>query len=167
MEIANSKLTQATLCVILNESKKEILLGMKKKDLFGGGKYNGPGGKVKDDETIERAALRELTEESGLTAKLSDLIKIGEFTFIFPESQAKFNQIVHVYFVTRWQGVINDSDEMIWKWFSLSNIPYDQMWDDDKYWLPKALEDKRLKGAFYFNEKRKVERKELSEVKYF
>ena len=114
METANSKLTQATLCVIVNEAKKEILLGMKKKDLFGGGKYNGPGGKFKEtDKTIEQTAIRETQEESRLVVRLEDLTKAGEFIFIFPETQKQFNQVVHVYYISRWSGQAKDSNEMI------------------------------------------------------
>ena len=78
-----SQLTQATLCVILNEKTREILLGMKRKGLFGGGNYNGPGGKFMEiDKTLEQTAIRETQEESGLVVRLEDLTKAGEFTFI-------------------------------------------------------------------------------------
>ena len=30
------------------------------------------------------------------------------------------------------------------------------MWNDDKYWLPKVLEGRRIKATFYFNESKKV-----------
>jgi hypothetical protein len=43
---------QATLCLIIDKDKKRILLAMKKRG-FGVGKYNGFGGKVKEDETKE------------------------------------------------------------------------------------------------------------------
>lgn len=152
-----SILTQATLGVIVNEKAKEILLGMKTKHLFGGGNYNGPGGKFKEtDKTIEQTAIRETQEEAGLVIKLEDLIKAGEFTFIFPESQKQFNQVVHVYLIRKWQGNPTNSDEMLWKWFSFEKIPYERMWDDDKYWLPEILKARRIKSTFYFDENKKV-----------
>jgi 8-oxo-dGTP diphosphatase len=155
-------LTQATLCLISQDGK--ILLGMKRKDLFGGGKYNGPGGKVNPGETLEQAAVRELREESGLKAQLEDIEKVGEFSFYFPEGQEKYNQTVHVYQVSKWHGELGNSDEMIWNWFSHQAIPYHQMWDSDKHFLPLILQGKRLKGTFYFNEDRKVKEKDLREV---
>ncbi len=47
----------ATLCFL--RTKDKILLGMKKRG-FGKGKYNGFGGKIGSDETIEDAAVREV-----------------------------------------------------------------------------------------------------------
>ncbi|GAJ07377.1 unnamed protein product, partial [marine sediment metagenome] len=54
----------ATLCFFIKENPKLILLGMKKRG-FGKDKYNGFGGKINPDETIEEAAVREVQEEIG------------------------------------------------------------------------------------------------------
>ena len=35
-------------------------------------------------------------------------------------------------------------------WFNVEEIPYDQMWQDDKYQLPLVLENKVLNGKFKF-----------------
>ncbi|ELU42941.1 NUDIX domain-containing protein [Rhizoctonia solani AG-1 IA] len=51
------------------ENKVSILLGLKKRG-FGIGIYNGFGGKVDVGETVADAALRELQEESHLSASL-------------------------------------------------------------------------------------------------
>ncbi len=163
----SQNLTQATLCIAIDKLESKILLGMKNKAKFGGGNYNGAGGRVKEGEVIEQAAIRELEEESGLKVNLNDLDKVAELTFYFPAGQEKFNQIVHIYKISRWHGNIKNSDEMIWRWFSAGNIPYSQMWDGDKYWLPQVLAGKRLKGTFYFDNNRKVKNKELMEIGSF
>ena len=85
-------------------------------------------------------------------------------TFYFPQSQAKFNQTVHVYRVSSWQGIPTDSDEMTWEWIASDRLPYSQMWDGDKYWIPLILAGKKLRGVFHFNDARKVESKDLREV---
>jgi len=41
---------------------------------------------------------------------------------------------------------------MSFEWHGFGKIPYDKMWDDDKYWLPKVLKGKRVKGKFSFGE---------------
>lgn len=60
-----------TLVVLFND-KNQILLCMKKRG-FGVGKWNGAGGKVDAGETILRAAVRELEEETMITLSESDL----------------------------------------------------------------------------------------------
>jgi hypothetical protein len=37
------------------------------------------------------------------------------------------------------------------KWFHVDEIPYDEMWSDDKLWLPFLLNNKKFKGYFLFN----------------
>ena len=42
------------------------------------------------------------------------------------------------------------------RWFKLNEIPYDQMWEDDKSWLPKVLKGERIEGDFLFDENQKL-----------
>ena len=109
-----------TLVFLIKENK--ILLGMKKKG-FGAGLYNGFGGKVKEDENLEEAAVRELFEEAGLKTKPENLTKKAELSFSFPH-KSDWNQTVHVYLVNQWSGKPTESDEMKPKWFNLNNLPY-------------------------------------------
>ncbi len=39
---------------------------------------------------------------------------------------------------------------MMPKWFDVNEIPYDDMWSDDKYWLPLLLDNKIFRGYFLF-----------------
>ena len=34
------------------------------------------------------------------------------------------------------------------QWFHINDIPYAQMWPDDKYWMPMFLEGKKFKAKF-------------------
>ena len=66
------------LCLIRDSEK--ILLGMKKRG-FGIGRWNGFGGKINDNESMEEAAKREIMEESNIKAKELELMGIIEFEF--------------------------------------------------------------------------------------
>ncbi len=60
--------------IIVNKDK--ILLIKRAAHLINGGKWAIPGGFLDRDETCEQAVLRELKEETGLTAKEIKLFKI-------------------------------------------------------------------------------------------
>ena len=122
---------------------------MKKKG-FGAGKFNGYGGKVENGESYEEAAIRETKEESGL--EVSGLEKVAELDFKFTNAPPgkDWDQIVHVYFSKNWKGEVVETEEMAPKWFNKKEIPLDECWDDDKYWLPKLLEGKKVYGWFVF-----------------
>ena len=71
---------RTTLCFLIR--KNEICLAMKRHG-FGKGKWNGVGGKVDEGETIEKAAIRELYEEVGVSVEGRDLRSAGSATFYF------------------------------------------------------------------------------------
>ncbi|MFH0956206.1 MAG: 8-oxo-dGTP diphosphatase [Candidatus Falkowbacteria bacterium] len=136
------------LCYIIND-KSEVLLQYKRRG-FGVGKWNGPGGKVEPDETMEQAVIREIKEETGLDVK--NLKKTAELEFVFINKD-EWNQAVHVYITKDFSGEVSASDEGELKWFKIDEIPYDKMWDDDPYWLPKILAGEFMKMRFYFDHK--------------
>ncbi|PJE75822.1 hypothetical protein COV04_02660 [Candidatus Uhrbacteria bacterium CG10_big_fil_rev_8_21_14_0_10_48_11] len=65
------------LCIVYQHANS--LLGLKKRR-FGAGKWDGFGGKVETEETIEEAAKRELEEESGVVAQQIEKVGILNFT---------------------------------------------------------------------------------------
>ena len=133
-----------TLCMVVKDDK--ILLGLKKRG-FGEGRWNGFGGKLEEGESIIDAAHRELGEEIGI--KALDMKEVGVIDFSF-ENDPKVLE-VHIFKITDFAGEPIESEEMRPEWFSFENIPYDQMWSDDKYWLPKLLDNKLFKGSFLFD----------------
>ncbi|MDR2828320.1 MAG: 8-oxo-dGTP diphosphatase [Acholeplasmatales bacterium] len=136
-----TKLKDVTNMLFIKD--KSILLGMKKRG-FGKGKYNGFGGKLEKNETILQAALREAYEESTLVP--TAYYKAAIISFYKP-----YNMRVHLYICTKWENTEKETEEMLPKWFSFEKIPYDTMWDDDKYWLPLVLDGKRVRAKFIFN----------------
>ena len=139
----------ATLCLLVRgKPTEEVLLGLKKAG-FGMDKYNGFGGKVEDGETIAQAAVRELKEETGVQVRLVDLQRVGHLTFLFPE-KPDWDQVVHVFLARAWEGEPAESVEMVPTWFAVDDIPYERMWDDDAYWLPRVLAGERVRATFTY-----------------
>jgi mutator protein MutT len=126
----------------------DICLAMKKRG-FGVGRYNGVGGKVEGEETIEEAVKREAEEEIGVA--VGNMTKCAELAFTFPHKE-DWNQLVHVYITDSWSGEIVETEEMKPEWFAVSAIPYNTMWPDDIFWLPKVLEGNQVHAKFSFAE---------------
>ncbi len=137
----------ATLVFLLKEN--QILLGYKKQR-FGAGKWNGFGGKIETGESIACAAARELREESSMIVTPDDLQPVARIEFFFPFNP-DWDQVVHAFIATRWQGEPIESDEMLPQWFSTDAIPFDKMWADDQHWLPLVLQGKRVAAQFTFD----------------
>ena len=136
-----------TLCFLIKDD--EILLAMKKRG-FGVGRWNGVGGKVHEGESIEAAAVREAKEEIGVTIREENLTKVAVQRFEFKD-RPDLEQECHVFLAHRWRGEPVETEEMAPRWFSTGEIPWKEMWVDDPYWLPLALEGKRLKNRFLFS----------------
>ena len=139
----------------------EVLLAMKKRG-FGVGRWNGVGGKLDEGETVEQAMIRECQEEIMVTP--TNYQKIAELDFHGGSTEEAWNMYVHVYISTEWQGEPTETEEMAPKWYNISEIPYEDMWDDDKYWMPQAFVGKSLKGHFTFDENDKLTGHEITEV---
>lgn len=139
----------ATLCFVVDGyPPQRVLLGMKKRG-FGEGKYNGFGGKIENGEAIAAAAIREMEEESGIRVNNADLQPMARLTFSFPY-KTEWDQVVHVFVASEWQGNPSESEEMRPEWFSVNALPFKQMWADDEHWLPLVLGGKRIDGKFTF-----------------
>jgi len=136
-----------TLAIVRDDER--VLLG-KKKRKHGQGFWNGFGGGVEDGETIEAAVVRELQEEVRITPER--IVKRGVLEFHYPDKPLGADEHeVHVFEVREFYGEPTETDEMAPKWFMFADIPYDNMWADDKEWLPVLLAGKFFVGKYVFN----------------
>ncbi|NOX99902.1 MAG: NUDIX hydrolase, partial [Verrucomicrobia bacterium] len=90
---------------------------------------------------------REVEEELKITPL--DLEEMGELRFQFVDGLA-----IHcvVYVAKGFSGTPEETDEAIPEWFALGGIPYDQMWEDDQYWLPRMLGGEKFDARFDFDD---------------
>ncbi len=133
-----------TLCMVVKDGR--VLLGMKKRG-FGAGRWNGFGGKLEEGETVEAAAKREIEEEVGIQVLNMEEVGVIEFSF---QNDPKILE-VHIFKASEFTGEPKETEEMQPKWFDFSEIPYEQMWSDDKYWLPLLIAGKKFEGKFLFD----------------
>ncbi len=133
----------ATLLFVLRGD--EVLLIRKKRGL-GAGKINGPGGKLEPGETPRQCALREVREE--LCISVLETTACGELRFQFTDD---YSIHVHVFISTVYEGEPTETDEAIPLWFRREDIPYTEMWADDRIWLPRVLDGAVVSGKFIFS----------------
>lgn len=134
---------RAALTIIHRDDR--ILLIHKKRGL-GAGKFNGPGGRLEAGETPRQAAIRETVEEIGVTPL--GLREAGELCFQFVDGYS-----IHgtVFMASDYQGEPVETDEAVPHWFPCGQIPYYNMWADDRLWLPLALKGQYFVGHFLFD----------------
>jgi 8-oxo-dGTP pyrophosphatase MutT (NUDIX family) len=121
-----------------------------KKRGFGIGKYNGVGGKVDPEETIEQAMIRETQEEIGVTP--TSYRHIAEHYFNMIDADGKPWQMhMHGFVCDEWLGEPLETEEMAPQRFSVTDIPYEKMWEDDALWLPQVLDGHFVRGVFDFD----------------
>ncbi len=137
---------EATLLFVVREER--ILLIHKKRGL-GAGKLNAAGGKIDPGETPREAAVREFVEE--LEARPLDPRKVGELAFQVTEGPSI---LIHVFRAEEIDGEPVETDEAAPLWVGLGEIPYDRMWEDDRYWLPLLLEGRTFRARTLFDEDR-------------
>ncbi len=144
-----------TLCFLFDGDN--ILLWLKK-SWFWKGNFLWIWWKVEKFETVEQATVREFIEETA--AKPINLKKVWVLNFYFPyvDTPDKWNQQVHVYTTMEWENGISESEEIRPQWFRKNEIPFDLMWDDNKYWFPFLLNGEKFSGDFIFNKDLKVEK---------
>ena len=135
---------RGTLMFVIGDG--QALLIRKKRGL-GAGKINAPGGKIDPGETPLQAAVRETEEEVGVTPL--DPEERGELSFQFVDG---LRLHVRVFVSTRWVGEPRESDEAIPMWTPLDAMPYDEMWADDRVWVPELLADRRFSLRALFDD---------------
>ena len=102
----------ATICYIDNGKEFLLLLRNKKPNDVHEGKYIGVGGKLEAAETPEECAVREIFEETGLTATKMEMKGI----ITFPEFTPGHDWYTCVFRVTELSGELIDSAEGTLEW---------------------------------------------------
>lgn len=133
---------RATLLFVLKDN--QILLIRKKRGL-GAGNINGPGGHIELGESPMQCAVRETREELKITPL--NVSARGELRFHsddFPKIHC------YVFVATDYQGSATETAEAIPLWTAVDKIPYEEMWEDDCFWLPQVLQGNSIDGRFVF-----------------
>ena len=156
--------TKVKATVVYLRKEDAICLARKKKAIYhdGGelsyslGTWNGYGGKSEAaDADIKDTAIRELLQESTVTAEKDDLVLAADLHFFWENNNTDVSDMeVFFYFCDRWVGEPQESVEMgPSQFFTKETMPYEEMMKNDMMFMPKILTGEVVIGAFYFNTK--------------
>ncbi len=147
-------------CVLTYVTDGDKILMIEKKTGLGSGYINAPGGHIELEETKTEAATRETKEETGLD--VSNLEERGVLRFQFKDG---LRMLGYVFFTSTWSGtLIDECEETKPFWTSISDLDYNAMWEDDRLWLPMALDGKKFSGYFIFDDKQMIDSRVDEEI---
>lgn len=112
-----------SIAIVKNE-QEQFLITRRQKGQHLAGKWEFPGGKVENNESIEAAMIRELKEEVGLTA--IDYQAFDSLEFQYGQLELSLN----FYFVNHYAGEAKGLEGQELKWVSLVEL--------NDYEFPKA-----------------------------
>jgi 8-oxo-dGTP diphosphatase len=133
--------------VFIRQNDQVLLI--RKKRGHGAGKFNGPGGKLEEHETPREGAIRETLEE--VRVRVRDPLLLGRFKFVDLSAPQWYG---YVFLAREFEGELEETDEAEPHWFSVEELPFSEMWEDDRIWLPRLLEGESLQGEFLFDDGR-------------
>lgn len=139
---------RAVLCFIVKDGR--VLLIRKKRGL-GAGKINAPGGKIEPGEQPLQAAIRETQEEICVTPL--HLEERGILHFQFTDGYSLY---CTVFLARDLVGDPTETNEATPYWWKIEEVPYHDMWEDDRHWLPEILSGKAdyFRAWFEFDDER-------------
>ncbi len=130
----------ATLAVIVRKGK--LLLGRKPLAAkLGAGKLNGPGGGIEEWESPLRCLVREVREEFGIKLIAAMCQRLG---LLMCYSHDGTYREVHIYYCDEFLGEPYKAEDMEPEWHAINELPWDEMHEADRYWLPLALRGERF-----------------------
>lgn len=138
----------ATLAIVLQDEK--LLLGEKKKGEIGTGVLCGPGGKLDSGETLEECMVRETREELEVDLDSASLELVAVIDF-YTGDEIDFR--VYIYRARILSGEIHETADMIPRWYSLNELPFDRMYEADRHWLPRAVRGEKFRANVYYRDR--------------
>ncbi|MBR6663354.1 MAG: 8-oxo-dGTP diphosphatase [Alphaproteobacteria bacterium] len=134
---------EASLSIVEDTTNKRFLMIRHHRGI-NNGCINFPGGKKEEGETMLDCVIRETFEETGLTIK--NPIQVGYVEF------PSMNFYVHIFKSTEFSGSLKDKeDEVETFWQDITAIPYDEMREADRDFIPDILAGKYVKRRYNYD----------------
>ncbi len=127
---------KTVVCYLQRDNMYLMLHRNKKKNDPNSGKWIGVGGHIMDDETPDKALLREVLEETGIV--LSTYQKRGIVNFFMDGIQT---EMIYVYTASNFNGEITKCDEGDLAWVNKNDIFSLNIWEGDRIFLETMMKE--------------------------
>lgn len=68
------------------------------------------------------------------------------------DGKPEWDQDVSIFVSHGYTGGFEETEEMKPEWFDVDKIPFDQMWEDDIYWLHRVIDGESVEFEFYLDQ---------------
>lgn len=134
---------------IIEDTKSHKLLMIRHHRGINEGCINFPGGKKEAGESMEDCVRRETLEETGLT--IHNPVQVGYVEF------PRFDFYVHIFKSTAYSGKLHENKEEVSAfWQDIDNIPYSEMREADRNFVPDILAGKYVNRRYIYDENFKL-----------
>lgn len=135
--------------------KDDNILMLKKEKGRHIGSWVFPGGEIKPDETALDTVKREIERDTGLTLQNVNLRGITHFMMRTEQNEILAKTILYVFYSDDFTGELTASKKGKLEW-----IPMDKIWDrqtgrNDKYFVPRMLENNSVTFAKFYHDTHK------------
>ncbi len=147
--ITISKITETTLCLIVQNNKALMMLRNKKKNDVHVNKYNGLGGHLEKGESKVKCVLREVYEEAGI--HLTNYQYVGNVVFLnFGYKKGK--EVMYCFVGYEYVGEIGDCNEGDLEWVEVDNVMSLPLWEGDQYFLMNIILNKPFRAFLHYED---------------
>ena len=152
--------TEIALCHVI---KNGTVLLMKAEDGINKDKWNAPSSEIAQGEQPMKAAMRAVFQQTGLY--VNKTFFHGNIR-LFMNGKNEYSYRLHVFSTKFFTGELKPTIKGEAKWFNVTDIPYYEMWADDKYWTNLVLQGKEFNADFFFDEQNeKIVKYQIKEKK--
>ncbi len=138
---------EIALCHVIRNGS---LLLIRTEEGLSKGKWNAPNGEILKGEQPYKSAMKQVFQQTGLY--VNKVVDNGTVR-LFLNGSNEFTYKLHIFSTKLFSGDLKPNIKGEPRWFNISEIPYYEMWADDKYWTNLVLQGKKFDADFFFDEK--------------
>ncbi len=146
--MAVNSVKELAVCHLIKNGGNLLLI--KAEEGLNKGKWNAPSGEILKGETPAKSAMRNVFQQTGVYVSK---VNYHGTVRLFLNGKNEYSHRLHIFSTKLFSGDLKPNIKGEARWFNFSDIPYYEMWADDRYWTNLVLQGKEFEADFFFDEK--------------